>query len=248
MRRRPARSPTWSPGTSRCSGRGRHTAACRPPSPRPPLQAVSSSSSAASSSKAAIPIDFAALQQQNPDVYAWITIPGTTVNYPVLQNPTDNGYYLFHNLDGSSGYPGCVYSELCDAKDFSDFNTVLYAHNMDDGLTGTMFSSLLNYLNEDFLKANRTVIIYTPTEKRVYKIFASVLYSDVYIPNAYSDKVVSDRQAFLDSFKNAYSGTVVLDDVPVTTDSHILTLSTCIIGQPSVRYLIEAVYIGEKEQ
>ena len=53
-------------------------------------------------------MDFDVLWEQNPDVVAWIEIPGTEVNYPVLRSE-DNEYYLLHNLDGSKGYPGCIY-------------------------------------------------------------------------------------------------------------------------------------------
>ena len=54
------------------------------------------------------PIDFAKLQEQNPDVYAWIEIPGTNVNYPILQHPTDDVYYLDHTIDGTAGLPGSI--------------------------------------------------------------------------------------------------------------------------------------------
>lgn len=67
---------------------------------------------------AAIPIDFNAWQAYNPDVYAWIYVPGTSVNYPILQSATDNSYYLDYNIDGTKGYPGCVYSENINSKDF----------------------------------------------------------------------------------------------------------------------------------
>ena len=70
-------------------------------------------------------IDFAALQEENSDVYAWIYVPGTNVDYPVLQHPTDDAYYLEHNMDGSKGLPGCIYSESVNTKDFTDPNTVL---------------------------------------------------------------------------------------------------------------------------
>ena len=53
-------------------------------------------------------IDFAALQEENSDVYAWIYVPGTNVDYPVLQHPEDDTYYLEHNMDGSKGLPGCI--------------------------------------------------------------------------------------------------------------------------------------------
>ena len=49
-----------------------------------------------------IPIDFASLQARNPDVYAWITVPGTNIDYPILQSDGDNSYYLDHTMDGES--------------------------------------------------------------------------------------------------------------------------------------------------
>ena len=58
---------------------------------------------AAEEPETVIPIDFEALWEMNPDVYAWIEIPGTQVDYPILQSPTDDGYYLDHNMDGSEG-------------------------------------------------------------------------------------------------------------------------------------------------
>ena len=52
--------------------------------------------------------DFAQYQEQNADIYAWLSIPDTNIDYPVLQHESDNLYYLEHNLDGSAGLPGCV--------------------------------------------------------------------------------------------------------------------------------------------
>ena len=204
------------------------------------LPANSEESAAASTEPVSIPIDFAALQQQYPDIYAWIEIPGTEVNYPILRHPTDDRYYLDHNLDGSKGYPGCLFTESSDALDFSDFNTILYGHNMKDG---TMFGGLKKYRDSAYLQEHREIIVYTPTEKRVYTVFAAVVYSDAYISAKYDDGDLQARQAFLDSLDAARSiNNQVLDDVAVTPDSQIITLSTCIGGQPNNRYLIEAVY------
>lgn len=63
--------------------------------------------------------DFGQLHEQNQDIYAWIVVPGTQVDYPLLQSGTDN-YYLDYNLDHSKGYPGCIYTNQCNRKDFSD--------------------------------------------------------------------------------------------------------------------------------
>ena len=52
-----------------------------------------------------IPINFEELQAKNPDIYAWIQIDGTNINYPLVQSATDNEYYLNHTIEGQEGYP-----------------------------------------------------------------------------------------------------------------------------------------------
>ena len=66
-----------------------------------------------------IPIDFAALQQENPDIYAWIRIPGTSVDYPILQSDgADQSYYLNHTVDHEEGFPGSIYTEMVTQRTF----------------------------------------------------------------------------------------------------------------------------------
>lgn len=55
-----------------------------------------------------IPVDFETLQKENPDIYAWITIPGTDIDYPVVQDSTDNTYYLNHAADTSLSDSGAI--------------------------------------------------------------------------------------------------------------------------------------------
>ena len=68
-----------------------------------------------------IPVDFETLQKENSDIYAWITIPGTDIDYPVVQDSTDNTYYLNHAADTSLSDSGAIYSEKENAKDFDDY-------------------------------------------------------------------------------------------------------------------------------
>ena len=76
------------------------------------------------------PIDFDSLTAQYPDIYAWIRIPGTKVDYPIVQREGDNGYYLNHTIDGKKKTEGSIYTEDYNSKDFGDANTVIYGHNM----------------------------------------------------------------------------------------------------------------------
>ncbi len=192
-----------------------------------------------------IPVDFQALQQQNPDIYAWIELPCCEEGYPILQHPTDDSYYLDHSVEGKQGLPGALYTERVNAKDFSDFNTVIYGHNMKNG---TMFGNLKRYRDPGYWDGKRDIVIYTADQKRVYRIFAAVVYPSIHILNTYQEfELEGNRELFIQSIQDSHDiNSHVLDDVEVTADSQILTLSTCIGGKPNNRYLVEAVYIDDE--
>lgn len=190
-----------------------------------------------------IPIDFAALQEVNPDIYAWIRIEGTNIDYPVVQSSTDDSYYLNHTIEGKEGYPGSIYTESVNSKDFSDFNTILYGHNMRDG---SMFQNLHNYEDSAYMAEHPEVIIYTPDHVYRYQIFAAVTYSDVHLYHEFDYTTESGRQAFLDSILSSRGmSDTIRDDVPVSADDKFLTLSTCIGGQSDKRLIVEAVLQSE---
>lgn len=190
-------------------------------------------------------IDFDALAAINADIYAWIDIPGTVVSYPLVQHESDDSYYLNYTIEHVYGLPGSIYTERCDATDFSGFNTVIYGHNM---ANDTMFGSLNEYRDADYFAEYNTIVIYTETETRIYQIFAAVVYDDRYIPYCYDDASEDDCAAFLNSiYLNGNSADIIDSSVSVTTDSQIITLSTCIGDAPDNRYLLVAVYLGEGE-
>lgn len=184
-------------------------------------------------------IDFASLQESNRDIYAWIRIPGTKVDYPILQHPEDDTYYLNHTVDGVEGLPGSIYTESIHNQEFTESNTIIYGHNMKND---TMFGSLHDYEKADFFREYREIYIYTPEHILTYEIFAAVTYSDVYIPFAYDFTTDEGYQAFLDSIYESKNMTnQFAEDVTVTTEDPIITLSTCIGGKPNNRYLVLAV-------
>ena len=95
------------------------------------------------------PVDFDELKKQNSDIYAWINIPGTSVDYPVLRCEDDNSYYLNHTVDKKKSIYGSIYTENYNGADFADFNTVVYGHNMKNG---TMFGTLKKYRDKTFFE------------------------------------------------------------------------------------------------
>ena len=182
-----------------------------------------------------IPVNFNELWNINPEIYAWIEIPGTEVNYPIVQSSSDNSYYLDHTIEGIAGYPGSIYTEAVNSKDFKDFNTVIYGHDMEDG---SMFGGLYLFRDETYLKEHETLMIYTPNQRLTYRIFTALTYDDRHIMGSFDFSDILQREEYLASIGNS--------DSEIRSDSRIITLSTCIGGQPNNRLLVEAVLVNEE--
>ncbi len=190
-------------------------------------------------------IDFDELHATiSEDIYAWIYIPNTHVDYPIFQDPVDNTYYLTHNVDGSEGYPGCIYTENYNSKDFSDPHTVIYGHNMRDT---TMFSDLHLYEDQSFFDNNRYVFIYTEDgQTLVYKIFAAYQTNNSHQLLNFD---FSDPQTLLEYLQNTpmrMQEPYIYDDTTeFSEDDQILTLSTCVIQERQfhLRYLVQALRV-----
>ena len=176
-----------------------------------------------------IPIDFEAAWKENEDIIAWVEVPETEVNYPILQSKPDmeEDFYLEHNLDGSGGYPGCVYIQKLNAADFTDHVTVVYGHNMKNG---SIFATLHNYEDREFFDTNNEFHIYTPTTAQTYRVIAAVNYDDRLIPAYFHNFAsASDVKDFLDSiysFEESERNHFYRDKGIEATD-HFVVLSTC---------------------
>ena len=184
--------------------------------------------------------DFEQLQEQNEDIYAWIVVPGTQVDYPVLQSETDN-YYLDYNLDHSKGYPGCIYTNKCNQKDFfTDYNTILYGHNMKNG---SMFGSIHSFEDETFFDEHPYIYVYTESKRLTYEIYEAAKFTDVYIPSEYVISNKSDRDRFLEDVKKTVQDNElhVREEITIGEEDRLITLSTCVSGERNHRYLVIGV-------
>lgn len=192
--------------------------------------------------KVEIPIDFAALQQQNPDVYAWIQVPGTEVDYPILQSSNDNTYYLNHTIDGEEKKEGAIFTENYNTKTFEDPNTVIYGHDMKNG---SMFQSIHKYMDRSFFDNNRDIVIYMPDQILHYKIFAAYLTDNKHLLMNYNFWSKDEYQQYLNSIFSMRDMNAFIDtSTEVTTEDKIITLSTCYAGISTQRYLVQAVLVS----
>ena len=193
------------------------------------------------------PIDFAALEEMNEDIYAWLYIPGTEINHPILQSVRgDNDYYLDHTVDHLEDENGCLFTEyLYNSKDFDVPVTVIYGHRR---RTGDMFGQLQElYAVTGSLERYGEIIVYTPDKELHYQVFGESEFSNMHIPNHY--KRFHDTAmlpVFLDELKSYHTMTKQFDpSVEITQDDRILILSTCLTQNEVQRFLVLAKLVDE---
>lgn len=102
--------------------------------------------------------DFEALQAVNGDIVAWLTLPGTGIDYPVVQGE-DNSYYLTHLATGEPNESGSIFLDCRAAPDFSDPYSLIYGHHM---YSGAMFHPLMGYKDPEFYRQHPLGRLETP--------------------------------------------------------------------------------------
>ena len=112
-----------------------------------------------SSEKEGLPeIDFEGLRAMNPDIVAWIYIPDTNVDFPVLMG-AENSSYLYTNYKREYSFAGSIFMDVSCDPDFTDQETMIYGHNMHNG---DMFGRLKKFQDESYLDAHSKVYILLP--------------------------------------------------------------------------------------
>lgn len=191
-----------------------------------------------------LPVDFAALQAMNPDIYAWVVVPGTAVNYPVLHRAGDDAFYTNHSSDGAYYTGGSIYSEDYNGEQFRDPMTVLYGHNLRNG---TMFAQLNDLADVQVFAEHTQIHVYLPDKMLVYEIFSAAPHSNEHLLANHDFSVEEDFNTFFADLKEtrAISAQFRLDAFPVFGKDRVLALSTCYRGDNHQRFLVMGRLIAE---
>lgn len=181
------------------------------------------------------------LNNQYKDVVAWLEIPGTNINYPVVQSD-DNIYYLDHTYKKIYSTRGSIFLDKDVSFKRPSDNFLIYGHR---SKSGSMFEGLLQYENENFYQEHKTINFTTLQEDSQYEILA-VFRSRVYNK---SDKNVFKYYFFINAYnENEYNDFVSnskkasLYDTGVNASygEQLLTLSTCAYHTEDGRFVIVA--------
>lgn len=189
-----------------------------------------------------LPVDFAQLQAEAPDIYAWLELPDTGIDDPVLQRAGADLFYNSHNAYGQYYMCGAVFSQSAyNGRNFDSPMTVLYGHSTVLGQPGA-FMELNNYADEAYFDAHREMRVYMPDGMYVYRIFAACVHSNEHLLycHVFSDETQFD--AFFSSLTEDTSPDSHIDAeaLPQAGDK-VLTLSTCYSANKNLRYLVMGV-------
>lgn len=182
--------------------------------------------------------DWEKLKGINGDFVGWIRLDDSTVDYPFVQG-TDNEYYLRHLFDGTYNNSGCVFMDVNNNRDFSDKNTILYAHNMKNG---TMFAAIEKYKDASYYDGHKVIHIYT--EAATYDVYpvAGIVTDgqDDYVRTSFSDD--NDFMSYVNRF---VSSSTFTSEQSIETTDRMIMLSTCNYDRSDGRYALIGKLVQE---
>ncbi len=117
-------------------------------------------------------VDFRALKEENPEIFAWIYIPDTSIDAPVAQSGESDEYYASHNITKENDENGALYIEAANLTSMCDFNTVIHGNTAEDGESG-LFAELYQFSDPDYFDSHEQMYLYLEDNVLTYEIFAA---------------------------------------------------------------------------
>lgn len=181
-----------------------------------------------------------AVYQMNNDFAAWLYIPGTDIDYPVMYTPRYEQYYLRKNFEKKYATGGCLF--IGKKWDESSNQTIIYGHNMHDG---SMFGHLHDYKSKEYALEHKIIRFDTLHETREYEVIAA-FYGKVYrvddtgVFRYYQYTDLSTESMFNEFIKNVRRAALYDTGVDVQFGDRLLTLSTCSYYTQAGRFVVVA--------
>lgn len=199
---------------------------------------------------------FEDFQEKNKDVIGWLTVYGTSIDYPLLFSPEDNNYYLNHNAMKAPESSGSIFLDYRNHTDFSDFNNILHGHHMAEH---KMFGDLDLFADEEYFQSHEFGNIFFNGQDHGIQILATIL-TDGYDGNIYRTSIQTDEEKvrFInyvyekarlirgvdlsnkDQAERARALLVQGVTSPLTPHDTVITFSTCNLNETNGRYIVIA--------
>lgn len=184
----------------------------------------------------------------NEDMAAWLVVPDTPIDYPVMWTPRDENYYLRRGFDGKSNQNGCLILDTDSCLSPLTTNLIIHGHNMN---SGTMFGKLDNYKEESFFQDHREMQLHTEEGVRTYEVIA-VFRSEVFkktdqVFKYYKFFQADTQEEFDDFYENIKAMSLYDTGVTAEYGDHFLTLSTCSYHVERGRFVVVARETGYED-
>lgn len=185
-------------------------------------------------------LPFEQLKSMNPDVFGWVQIKGTGIDYPLVQG-TDNHHYVNTDAKGDFALSGSIFLDYRNQKDFSDVSSIIYGHHMK---SGKMFGDLEKFCGKSYFKKHKTGRIYYNERWHKMKV-AAFLRVDAHDPVIYDPTVSeAEKEAYLAYIEKQAK---YVRQVEFSNAGHIIVFSTCMSDGTDGRYVLVGV-IEEKRE
>lgn len=177
---------------------------------------------------------FGELQALNPEVFSWLTVYGTHMDYPVAQGK-DNQKYVNTDALGEYSLSGAIFLDSKNSRDYSDFNSILYGHHMEKK---AMFGELGAFSKKQFFDSHPYGNLYYGGKDHGLEFFA-FLHTDAYDWDTFSPNIQgeSEQQAYLEMVLQKAMHT---RSIGLTGKEHIVLLTTCSMETTNGRDILAA--------
>lgn len=188
-------------------------------------------------------VDFEALKAENPDIFAWLYIPDTDIDHPVLQSEEADDYYESHNAYGEISETGALYTELANLKNMCDFNTVVHGRVQE----GNAFADLYRFTDPDFFEDHEKLYLYLDGNLLTYEIFAAYERENTSLIRTYDFTYIAGCEQFLNDMYSAREmGKNIREGWEEVTPYHFLLTLTAESSSDSDKQLVVlAALIGD---
>ena len=196
--------------------------------------------------EAASRVDFEKLTKENSDIFAWINIPDTQIDYPVLQSQDgDDSFYINHNSGKKADEKGALFIEAANLKDMCDFNEIIHGSSPADG---TMFAGLDEFLDRTYFEDHQYIYLYMDGNALVYCIFAAFVRDDQRLLAQYDFSYAKGCQEFIDEIYNGKSMNKNIREgweSGLSPEHFLLTLSTVSPQYPGKQIVVIGCLVGD---
>ena len=181
------------------------------------------------------------LHNYNSDFVGWIRVPGTEINYPVMQSPDSPNYYLRRNFEKAYSNLGTPYlQENCDIRTCD--NLIIYGHHM---LDGGMFSDLELYKKRKFFQQHKYVRFDTLDELGLYEVMAVVITTAYQSDSFQYYNYIENNELTFNTYVQECKQRALYDTgMDAEYGDKLVTLSTCEYSNDNGRLIVVAKKIG----